>query len=144
METGKRVTGIGGIFFTSRDPQKLATWYRDTLGIDVGEGGHAMFQWRDQDDPERIGSTIWSIFPNDTDYFKPGNAPYMLNYRVDDLDAVLAALRAAGGWVDDRIEEADYGRFGWALDPDGRRIELWQPLGESEAPPESPEGSPAE
>jgi predicted enzyme related to lactoylglutathione lyase len=128
--SAQRVTGIGGVFFTSQDPERLASWYREHLGIDVGVEGYAMFQWREKEDANRVGATVWAIFPDDTDYFAPGNSPFMLNYRVNDLDAVLTALREEGVWVDDRVQEEDYGRFGWAMDPDGRRIELWQPLGE--------------
>jgi len=122
-----RVTGIGGIFFKVDDRKSMAEWYRSHLGIDVGEGAFAMFPWRHDSDPEKPGATIWALFPRDTDYFSPGNAPFMINYRVDDLDAVLTQLRAEGVQVDERIEDSDFGRFGWIVDPEGNRIELWQP-----------------
>lgn len=123
----KRVTGIGGIFFKAHDPQALAEWYRVHLGIDVEAWGGAVFRWRAPGNPEGIGSTTWSPFPADTGYFAPSSAPFMVNYRVDDLDAVLAALRAEGVQVDDKVEESEFGRFGWALDPEGHKFELWQP-----------------
>lgn len=122
----ERVKGIGGVFFKSRDPKALLDWYRDNLGIEH-EHGCAVFHWRRPDEPERKGSTVWSPFAQDTKYFDPSPAPFMVNYRVDDLDAMLKQLREAGITVDDKIEESEFGRFGWAMDPDGNRFELWQP-----------------
>ncbi len=122
----ERVKGIGGVFFKSTDPKALLDWYRDHLGIEHADGC-AVFQWRRPDEPERKGSTTWSPFSQDTKYFSPSKAPFMVNYRVDDLDAMLAQLRSAGITVDDNIEESEFGRFGWAMDPDGNRFELWQP-----------------
>ena len=86
-----------------------------------------VFTWRERDDPDRVGSTVWSPFPAETDYFGPRGKSWMLNFRVRDLDAMLAQLRAAGVEVDERIEELPEGRFGWFVDPDGNRVELWQP-----------------
>jgi len=126
----ERVTGIGGVFFKVQDVPALAAWYAEHLGIPVGAEGYAAFPWRDAAQPERGGSTVWALFPADTDYFGAGPQPFMINYRVADLDAMLAQLRAAGVPVEDRIEDYDYGRFGWATDPAGNRFELWQPLGE--------------
>ncbi len=128
----KRVTGIGGIFFKADDVTHLAEWYRTHLDVDVNEGAYATFQWRDKDQAERIGSTVWALFPRDTDYFGPGTAPFMVNYRVEDLRGVLEQLKAEGVQVDDRIEEYDYGRFGWITDPEGHRVELWEPSPELE------------
>ena len=122
-----RVTGIGGIFFKGRNPDELAAWYRDHLGIEVHEGNISIFQWREHDEPEREASTVWSIFPEDTSYFGPGTAPFMINYRVADLDAVLEQLRAEGVQIAEKREDSEYGRFAWIFDPDGNRIELWQP-----------------
>jgi predicted enzyme related to lactoylglutathione lyase len=121
----ERVLGIGGVFFKSRDPKALAAWYREHLGVPVEPGqAHAAFT------SEAAGEmTVWSTFPADTKYFGPGPAPFMVNYRVKDLDAMLAQLRAAGAQVDDKVEDYDYGRFGWATDPEGNRFELWQPKG---------------
>ena len=122
----ERVTGIGGIFFKADDPKKLQAWYEEKLGIPA-EGGYVMFQWREANDPERTGQTVWSLFPRDTKYFAPSSSPFMLNYRVENLDAMLDQLRQAGAQVDDRVEEMEYGRFGWVIDPEGNRIELWEP-----------------
>jgi predicted enzyme related to lactoylglutathione lyase len=122
----KRVTGLGGIFFKADDPQKLYQWYEQHLGI-KSESHGAMFQWRDQDDPSQEGMTIWAMFPRNTGYFKPSDAPFMLNYRVDDLDALLEALRSEGVTIDPKQENHEYGRFAWIMDPEGNRIELWEP-----------------
>ena len=123
----KRVTGIGGIFFKAKSPEKLQAWYQQHLGIGVeGFGGH-IFRWREDDAPEQPGSTVWSIFPADTEYFGTNNLPFMVNYRVDNLDELLAALKAEGVQVDEHIHEQEFGRFGWITDPEGNRIELWEP-----------------
>jgi predicted enzyme related to lactoylglutathione lyase len=123
----KRVTGIGGIFFKSKNPEKIKEWYRKHLGIEPEAEGNVSFKWRDNDDPKRTGSTVWASFPHDTDYFNPSSAPFMINYRVENLDYLLEQLRKEGVKVEDRIEEYEYGRFGWLMDPEGNRIELWQP-----------------
>lgn len=125
-----RVTGIGGIFFMSPDPRKLREWYRTHLGIEADDTGSRAFLWRDAADPARTGRTVWAVFSAGSGYFAPGGAPFMINYRVDDLDEMLRLLRRAGVEVDERVEEYPYGRFGWAIDPDGNRIELWEPRGE--------------
>jgi predicted enzyme related to lactoylglutathione lyase len=122
-----RVTGIGGVFLKARDSAQLGQWYRRHLGIDVQEGGFAVFKWREHEDPMRPGATIWSVFPDDTEYFGAREQRAMINYRVANLDAVLAALRTEGVLVDERVEETAEGRFGWITDPEGNRIELWQP-----------------
>ena len=122
----KRVTGIGGIFFKANDPEKLREWYRQHLGIDSEGWGGFAFQW--QADPRSAnGSTIWSPFAADTKYFQPSDKPFMINFRVDDLHALLAELRAAGVYVDAKTEDSDFGKFGWVMDPEGNRIELWEP-----------------
>jgi catechol 2,3-dioxygenase-like lactoylglutathione lyase family enzyme len=124
----KRVTGIGGVFFKAKDPEKLGAWYRDHLGLPLElEWGGCQFFWRDDKNPRKRGHTVWSPFPADTKYFKPGRKQFMVNFRVDDLAAVLKALRAEGVWVDKRVEESEVGKFGWIMDPEGTRIELWQP-----------------
>jgi predicted enzyme related to lactoylglutathione lyase len=122
----KRVTGIGGIFFKAQDPQALGAWYRQHLGIGVGEWGGAAFRWATPDNPTGTGTTVWSPFKADTTYFAPSTASFMINYRVDDLHALLAQLRAEGCQVDDKVEESEYGKFGWVFDPEGNKIELWQ------------------
>jgi predicted enzyme related to lactoylglutathione lyase len=122
----KRVTGIGGIFFKAQDPQALGAWYRQHLGIGVEEWGGAAFRWATPDNPTGTGTTVWSPFKADTAYFAPSTASFMINYRVDDLHALLAQLRAEGCQVDDKVEESAYGKFGWVFDPEGNKIELWQ------------------
>ena len=123
----KRVTGIGGIFFKATDPESLGAWYAKHLGLPVEEWGGASFKWRALDRPDAEAYTIWSPFAADTDYFAPSEKPFMINFRVDDLDAVLAQLRSEGVQVEERIEESEFGKFGWIMDPDGNRVELWQP-----------------
>lgn len=122
----KRVTGIGGIFIKARDPNALRAWYRDHLGLDVAEWGGVAFRWN-TDNPAAIGTTIWSLFKQDSAYFAPSTAPFMINYRVDDLHALLALLREEGCSVDEKVDESEYGKFGWVLDPEGNKVELWQP-----------------
>jgi predicted enzyme related to lactoylglutathione lyase len=122
-----RVVGIGGIFFKARDPQALSAWYRDHLGLAVGEWGGVTFSPTLTSPAGRPSTLVWSIFPATTDYFEPGTSPFMINYRVDDLDQVLAALRAEGCAVADRVDSSEYGRFGWVVDPEGNRLELWEP-----------------
>lgn len=124
-----KVTGFGGVFVKARDPQVLSAWYGKHLGIDVADWGGAMFA----EDASRPGYTLWSPFAADSAYFAPSDKPFMLNFRVDDLDAMLARLRAEGVAVDDRVEESEFGRFGWIMDPEGTRIELWQPPARSDA-----------
>ncbi len=123
----RRVTGIGGIFFKARDKDALLAWYRDHLGIDVQEWGGTTFRWQTPGSPEPDGATVWSVFPANTKQFLPSDAPFMINYRVKDLTALLAALRAEGCNVDERTESSEYGKFGWVLDPEGNRVELWEP-----------------
>jgi predicted enzyme related to lactoylglutathione lyase len=119
----KRVLGIGGVFFKANDAVALRQWYRLHLGIDVQDWGGAVFPWEGVPG----GSTTWSIFAESSDYFSPGTRRSMVNYIVADLREVLAALRAEGCNVDDRVEESEYGIFGWVIDPEGNRLELWQP-----------------
>lgn len=121
----KRVTGIGGIFFKARDPEALTTWYRNHLGLDITDWGGAIFRW-DGPDSEK-GATLWSAFKSDTTYLDPGKAIFMVNFRVADLHALLAALREEGCNVEDRTEESEQGKFGWVLDPENNKVELWEP-----------------
>ena len=123
----KRVTGIGGIFFKTGDTEKTKAWYARHLGLEGSGDGSVIFKWRHMEDPEQVGYTVWGPFSSDTKYFDPSVAPFMVNYRVADLKALLARLRVEGVTVDDRIEESEYGRFGWIMDPEGNRIELWEP-----------------
>jgi catechol 2,3-dioxygenase-like lactoylglutathione lyase family enzyme len=122
-----RVNGLGGVFFKAQDAERLRSWYREHLGLPVEDWGGMSFEWREKDDPSRTGATVWSIFPASSRYFDPSPAPFMVNYRVDDLDRVLAELRSEGVEVDPKVEESEFGRFGWVMDPEGNRIELWEP-----------------
>jgi catechol 2,3-dioxygenase-like lactoylglutathione lyase family enzyme len=122
----KRVTGIGGIFFKAKDPEKLRAWYRTHLGVESESWG-AVFHWRD--DPRYAdAATAWNVFPAETKYFEPSTQSFMINYRVDNLQELLNALRAEGVEVDPKSgEDSDYGKFGWVMDPEGNRVELWEP-----------------
>lgn len=123
----KRVTGIGGIFFKATDATALRAWYKRHLGIDVQEWGGTSFAWTDSDGKPAGGSTIWSVVPQASDQFDPGKAAFMVNYRVEDLRSLVVALKAEGCEVLDKIEESEYGKFAWVIDPEGNKIELWQP-----------------
>jgi len=122
----KRVTGIGGIFFKAKDPKALSEWYRQHLGVSVEEWGGVVFRWA-KDNASCAGTTVWNPFPADTDYFAPSQASFMVNFRVADLHALLDALRDEGCHVEKKVEESEYGKFGWVLDPEGNKIELWEP-----------------
>ena len=123
----KRVTGIGGIFFKARNPAALGAWYKEHLGIDVQDWGGAAFTWADQDGKPTGGTTIWSVGSADGDQFAPSTAPFMINYRVADLAALLKALREEGCNVLEKTDDSEYGKFGWVIDPEGNKVELWQP-----------------
>jgi predicted enzyme related to lactoylglutathione lyase len=121
MATVERVTGIGGVFQRARQSGSLRAWYAEHLGIDLSQWGMKQFAWAPG------GSTTWALFDHDTEYFGRPDQAFMVNFRVADLDAMLAQLRAAGVEVADDVQESEYGRFGWAVDPEGTRFELWQP-----------------
>jgi predicted enzyme related to lactoylglutathione lyase len=121
----EKVTGIGGIFFRVRDPEKMSVWYREHLGINA-EDGHAEFLWSAPKRPSETGRTVWAVFPEDTDYFGSSRPGFMINYRVANLEKMLTQLRAQGIVVE-KTENYDYGRFAWITDPEGNRIELWEP-----------------
>ena len=123
----KRVTGLGGLFFKSENPERLYDWYEQHLGVARGGEGAVSFNWRETENPKRAGMTVWCIFPADTKYFGTGRSNFMMNFRVADLDGLLAKLREAGVEVDPHQEDYDYGRFAWITDPDGNRVELWEP-----------------
>jgi catechol 2,3-dioxygenase-like lactoylglutathione lyase family enzyme len=123
MEQRGRILGIGGIFFKSADEKRLRSWYQTNLGIESGPGG-AMFHWRTADDSAAKHLTVWSVFPSKSDYF---NQPFMINYIVDDLDALLARLKADGVSMDPKSQDSEYGRFAWIYDADGHKVELWEP-----------------
>jgi len=122
-----RVTGIGGVFFTAKDPKALQDWYRQHLGIDVQDWGGAAFDWTGPDGTPAGGTTAWSIVSGDDDPFGPGTASFMVNYRVADLEGLLESLREEGCNVLDRVEDSGYGKFGWVIDPEGNKVELWEP-----------------
>jgi len=122
----RRATGIGGVFFKAKDPKSLGEWYRAHLGMNVEEWGGVAFQWSD-DNPSGKGTTIWSPFKADTSYFDPSTSNFMINFRVEDLHGLLAKLREEGCAVEQRVEESEYGKFGWVVDPEGNKVELWQP-----------------
>lgn len=122
----KRVTGLGGVFFKCNDPEGMKKWYLEHLGIASDQHG-ATFRWRDLDEPKKICSTVWSPFPSATNYFAPSEKPFMLNYRVENLRKFLDDLRKEGVKIVGEIEEYDYGKFGWIMDPEGNKIELWEP-----------------
>ena len=115
------VVGIGGFVFRTEDPERLRAWYAEHLGIDLSDWGGKPFEWTPG------GSTTWAVFDHDTEYFGRPDQAFMVNFRVADLDAMLAQLRAAGADVSDAVQESDDGRFGWAVDPEGTRFELWEP-----------------
>jgi predicted enzyme related to lactoylglutathione lyase len=118
-----RAIGLGGIFFKARDPKALADWYAKHLGISISGFGGAKFP----EDAQRPGCVLWTPFKEDTQYFAPSDKPFMVNFRVDDLDALLAQLRSAGVQVDAKVDKSEYGNFGWIMDPEGNRVELWEP-----------------
>lgn len=122
----ERAVGIGGVFVRARDAAALRAWYQQHLGVDIAEWGGHVFTAAEGD------AAVWAVFEADTDYFGRRDQQTMVNYRVRDLDAMLAQLRDAGVDVDERVEELEFGRFGWATDPEGNRFELWQPAA---APP---------
>lgn len=127
--TPGRILGIGGIFFKSGDEKALSSWYQNSLGLPSGAEG-TNFRWREREPPNAERMTVWSVFPGKSNYFDPSPSPFMINYIVDDLDAFLKKCAAEAVEIDSKREDCSYGRFAWIYDPDGNKIELWQPLGE--------------
>ena len=123
----KRVTGIGGIFFLAKDPVALRAWYKNHLGIDVQPWGGAAFEWKDDEGNPVGGVTAWNIGTAGSQDYAPGTASFMVNYRVADLTALLKALREEGCNVLDKTDDSEYGKFGWVVDPEGNKVELWEP-----------------
>jgi predicted enzyme related to lactoylglutathione lyase len=123
----KRVTGIGGVFFKASDAVALRAWYARHLGIDVQSWGGAAFPWANAGETSQAGMTAWLIAQDESDQFAPSKANFMVNYRVDDLSTLLSALRAEGCNVLDRVDDSEFGKFGWVIDPEGNKVELWQP-----------------
>jgi len=126
----KKVTGIGGVFFKSKDPATLKEWYSAQLGIDTDAHG-ATFKFRQFAEPEKSGYLQWTPFKEDTTYFTPSPKPYMINYRVADLEWLVGELKKAGVTICDEIETFDYGKFVHIMDPEGNKIELWEPIDSS-------------
>ena len=122
-----RVTGIGGVFIKAKDPDVLRAWYHKHLGLDLQDWGGVTFKWHSPERPNLDGTTIWSVFPDTSEYFAPSLAPFMINYRVENLQALLEVLREEGCDVDAKTEESEFGKFGWVMDPEGNRVELWEP-----------------
>ena len=124
----KRVTGIGGIFFKAKTAtqKEMLEFYQDRLGINLQWDNGTTFDWS-EDMHERDGKTVWSIFANDSTYYQPGNANFMVNYRVHDLDAMIIELEKEGVKIDPKRDDSEYGKFAWVYDPDGNKVELWEP-----------------
>jgi predicted enzyme related to lactoylglutathione lyase len=126
----KKVTGIGGIFFKCKDPGAMKDWYASNLGLPTDAYG-ASFEWRQAADPEKKGMTQWSTFPDDTKYFEPSQAPFMINYRVEDLETLVVQLVKDGVTIVGDMQSYDYGKFIHIMDPEGNKIELWEPIDEA-------------
>jgi predicted enzyme related to lactoylglutathione lyase len=129
-----KAVGFGGVFLKARDPKALAKWYEENLGIPSSPGG---LMFGEPGDGSVPGITTFACFPLDTKYFGDGPQTAMLNFRVDDLDGVLAKVAAGGAKVDEKREEYDFGRFAWFWDPEGNRVELWEPAAETDEPSEA-------
>ena len=127
-----RITGVGGVFFKAKDPKALAAWYRDVLGLQLEAWGGAELRY---DAPKHPPAVIWNAFPASTTYFAPSTSDFMINYAVDDMDAFLTRLRAKGVTILKRDDSDPNGHFAWVLDPEGNKIEFWEP--KREAPPSS-------
>ncbi len=123
----KRVTGIGGVFFKCDDPSKMKEWYQNHLGIKSDQYG-GKFVWRDHQDKEKECITAWSPFPKDTEYYAPSKKDFMFNYRVENLEELLKVLKEEGVQIVGEMETYEYGKFGWIMDPEGNKIELWEPI----------------
>ena len=122
----KKVTGLGGIFFKSDNPQEMNEWYAKNLGLETSAYG-TTFEWKELDDERKVGSTTWCTFPKDSKNFHPSEKPFMINYRVENLVALLEEFKKENVTVVDEISEYDYGKFLHIMDPEGNIIELWEP-----------------
>jgi predicted enzyme related to lactoylglutathione lyase len=122
----KKVTGIGGIFFKCKDPNKMREWYKTHLGLDAGKYG-ANFEWRQAEDPTKKGSTQWSPFAETTKYFEPSTKDFMINYRVENLAHLVEQLKNEGVTIVDKMEDSDYGKFVHIIDAENNKVELWEP-----------------
>lgn len=129
----KKVTGVGGIFFKCDNPDSMREWYRDQLGLVTNDYG-SLFEFRNSDNPNQINYLQWSTFSKDTKYMEPSKASFMVNYRVENLVELEKELRAGGVTICDKIEEFEYGKFLHILDPEGNKIELWEPVDKAFTP----------
>ena len=127
MSQQGRILGIGGIFFNSPDHVALRAWYKEHLGIDVQDWGGTAFTWTDAEGKPTGGTTVWSVGKATSKQFAPSTASFMVNYRVADLHALVKALKTEGCNVLDKTDESEYGKFAWVIDPDGNKVELWEP-----------------
>ncbi|MFC4209563.1 VOC family protein [Pedobacter lithocola] len=125
-EKMKKVTGIGGIFFKCKDPKAINAWYKLHLGFETTPYGTS-FEWRDAEDSTKKGITQWNPFPQDTKYFAPSQKDFMINYRVENLEQLVESLKKENVTIVDKIESFDYGKFVHILDPEGNKIQLWEP-----------------
>jgi predicted enzyme related to lactoylglutathione lyase len=123
----KKVTGIGGIFFKCKDPNKIKEWYKTHLGLETDKYG-TTFEWRQADDTTKKGFTQWSPFSEKTKYFEPSEKDFMINYRVENLEALVEQLKNEGVTISDKIETVDYGKFVHIMDIEGNKVELWEPI----------------
>lgn len=121
-----KVLGFGGVFLRARSPKELQKWYHDHLGVPLDDYGQAIFEG-----PETFGQTVFKFFPQETEYFGSKEQPALLNFRVDKIDEVVEQLTAAGAWIDPKRDDSPYGRFAWFRDPEGNRVELWEPAPET-------------
>jgi len=127
MDKKGKVTGLGGIFFKADDPDLLKKWYTENLGLPCDQHGH-LFSWRKLENPDEIGYTQFSIFDKKTDYLNPAKKEFMINFRVENLEELIDQLKENGMQVIGEIESYEYGKFGWVMDPEGNKIELWEPV----------------
>ena len=126
----QRATGIGGVFLKAKDPKVLAAWYDKHLGLSFGDNTYLTFTWVNENNLAVPGSTVFSFFKNDTSYFRPSESPYMINFRVKNLTALLETLKQEGVEPVGEMMDESYGKFGWIMDPEGNKIELWEPADE--------------
>ncbi len=124
----KKVTGVGGIFFKCKDPKKMTEWYKNNLGLNTNPYGGATFEWYEGSDSTKKGQTQWQPFPENTKYFEPSTKDFMINYRVENLEALVEELKKNGVTIVDTIEIVDYGKFVHILDAEANKVQLWEPI----------------
>lgn len=123
----QKITGIGGVFFKAQDPASLMAWYKEHLGLEFANGS-LIFTWNNPEPPAEPGSTVFAFFKSTSAYFQPSDKPYMINFRVSDLAGLLQELKGKGVTIVGDMEEHEYGKFGWIVDPENNKIELWEPV----------------